>query len=228
MASKAWEIISLDFIEGLPRSASVSCILIVVDKFIKFAHFLPLHHPYTASSVASVFMDAVYKLHGLPASIISDRDLIFISKFWQSLFKLAGTNLWMSSSYHLQSDGQTKQVNQCLETFLRCFVHSCPRKWKQWLPIAEFWYNKSMHSALGRSPFEALYGRATRLLGIDPPSATSRKLEEWLVERSNMNDLIRQHLVRVQSKLKKQANKRRFDHEFTVGDMVYMKLQPYV
>jgi hypothetical protein len=85
-----------------------------------------------------------------------------------------------------------------------------------------------MHSALGRSPFEALYGRATRLLGIDPPSATSRKLEEWLVERSNMNDLIRQHLVRVQSKLKKQANKRRFDHEFTVGDMVYMKLQPYV
>jgi hypothetical protein len=114
------------------------------------------------------------------------------------------------------------------ETFLRCFVHSCPRKWKQWLPAAEFWYNTSMHSALGRSPFEALYGCTPHLLGIDPPSAASGKLEEWLAERSNMNDLIRQHLVRAQSMMKKQADKRRSDHEFAVGDMVYMKLQPYV
>jgi hypothetical protein len=72
--SGAWEIISLDFIEGLPHSTNASCILVVVDKFTKFAHFLHLHHPYTASSVASVFMDAVYKLHGLPASIISNHD----------------------------------------------------------------------------------------------------------------------------------------------------------
>jgi hypothetical protein len=83
--SEAWEIISLDFIEGLPHSANASCILVVVDKFTKFAHLLPLHHPYTDSSVASVFMDVVYKLHGLPASIISDHDPVFTSKFWQSL-----------------------------------------------------------------------------------------------------------------------------------------------
>jgi hypothetical protein len=86
----------------------------------------------------------------------------------------------------------------------------------------------SMHSALGRSPFEALFGRTPRLLGIDPPSAASGKFKQWLAERSNINDLIRQHLVCAQSKMKKQADKRRSDREFAMGDMVYMKLQSYV
>jgi hypothetical protein len=136
--TEAWQTISMDFIEGLPKSANASCILVIVDKFTKFGHFIPLSHPYTASSVASVFMQIIYKLHGLPASIISDRDPIFTSNFWQSLFKLSGVNLKMSSSFHPQTDGQTGHLNQCLKTFLRCFVHACPRKWKEWLPAAEF------------------------------------------------------------------------------------------
>jgi hypothetical protein len=78
----------MDFIEGLPRSNRVECILVVVDKFTRYAHFIPLSHPYKASSVATVFLKEVYKLHGLPASIISDRDLVFTIHFWQSLFKL--------------------------------------------------------------------------------------------------------------------------------------------
>jgi hypothetical protein len=125
ISTEAWETISMDFIEDLPKSASASCILVVVDKCTKFGHFIPLSHPYTASSVASVLMQVVYKLHGLPASIISDRDPMFTSSFWQSLFKLSSVTFKMSSSYHLQTDGQTERLNQCLETFLCCFVHAC-------------------------------------------------------------------------------------------------------
>jgi hypothetical protein len=97
---ETWETISMDFIEGMPKSATASCILVVVDKFTKFAHFTPLAHPYTDNSVASLFFQVVYKLHGLPASIISDRDPVLTSSFLQSLFKLSGVTLKMSYSYH--------------------------------------------------------------------------------------------------------------------------------
>jgi hypothetical protein len=96
------------------------------------------------------------------------------------------------------------------------------------LSATEFWYNTSLHSALGRSPFEALYACQPRLLGIPPPSAANGKLDEWLSERHHMTDLIRHHLVRAQTRMKKQADKRRSDRVFAVGDMVYVKLQPYV
>jgi hypothetical protein len=156
---EACHTVSLNFIEGLPRSGSASCILVIVDKFTCYAHFIALSHTYTTSSVAMAFMNEVYMLHGMPAAIISDRDPIFTSIFWKSLFNYAGIQLRMSSSYHPQTDGHIERINQCLETSLRCFVHACPRKWKSWLAAAEFWYNSSFHSMLGRSPFEALYGR---------------------------------------------------------------------
>lgn len=158
--------VSLDFVEGLPRSRNVDTILVVVDTFSKYAHFLPLLHPFSALKVAQVYLDSVYKLHGLPLSIISDRDKIFTSHLWQELFRLSGTTLKMSSSYHPQTDGQTKRVNQCLETFLRSFVHACPSKWLSWLSIAEYWYNSSYHSSMGRTPFEVLYGHLPRHFGI--------------------------------------------------------------
>jgi hypothetical protein len=125
----AWEMVSMDFIEGLPLSSNANTILVVVDKYSKFAHFVPLRHPFSAASVAKVFMDNIYKLHSLPKSIISDRDRIFTSKFWQLLFKMVGIQLRMSSSYQPQTDGQTERDNQCMETYLRCFVHACPRCW---------------------------------------------------------------------------------------------------
>jgi hypothetical protein len=96
----SWHTISLDFVEGLPRSGSADCILVVVDKFTKFAHFIPLSHPYIVASVAQLFLSQVYRLHGFPLAVISDRDPIFTSEFWQHLFKLAGAELCMSYSYH--------------------------------------------------------------------------------------------------------------------------------
>jgi hypothetical protein len=158
----AWQIISMDFIEGLPHSGRYNCILVVVHKFSKFSHFILLSHPFSAATVAMAFMDHVYKLHGPPEQIISDRDRIFNSLFWRQLFAMSGTTLKMSSSYHPETDGQTERVNQCLEGYLRCFAHACPSKWIQWLTMAEYWYNTSLHFGLGKSPFEVLYGRLPR------------------------------------------------------------------
>lgn len=226
---QAWQIISLDFIEGLPRSGPANCILVVVDTFSKYAHFIGLLHPFSALKVAKVFLSSVYRLHGLPEAIISDRDKIFTSTLWQELFRLTGTKLQMSTAYHPQSDGQTERVNQCLETFLRSFVHSCPAKWNSWLPLAEFWYNTCTHSALKVSPFEALYGRPPRHFGLTPSDAVSHPdLATWLENRELMLKSIKQHLLRAKQRMKHQADKGRSEREFAVGDSVYVKLQPYV
>jgi len=225
----AWQTISMDFIDGLPKSQGKSCVMVVVDKFTKYIHFLALAHPFTAISIAKVFFDNIYKLHGLPDSIVSDRDKIFTSTFWQELFKLTQVSLRMSTSYHPQTDGQTERVNQCLETFLRCFVHACPSKWTDWLSSAEFWYNTSAHSAIGCSPFEALYGYTPRSLGLSVPGQTpASDVGAWVQEKQLMNRLLQQHLQRAQHRMKMQADKNRSDRSFSVGDSVYLKLQPYV
>lgn len=201
----------------------------MVDKSSKFSHFIALKHPFTAQSVAQLFLDNVYRLHGLPKSIISDKDKIFTSLFWQSLFKAAGSALRLSSSYHPHTDGQTERVNQCLETFLRYFTHSCPSQWNHWLSLAEYWYNTSFHSALGKSPFEVLYGCPPRHMGLGVDSvAPVPDLQSWLSDRALMQDLIRQHLLRARERMKRQADKGQSEQVFSVGDKVFLKLQPYV
>lgn len=103
----------------------------------------------------------------------------------------------MSSAYHSQTDGQTKGVNQCLETYLRCFVHSCPTKWSLWLALAEFWYNTSYHASLGQTPFKVLYGHDPNQMGIDIEDACkSEDLQQWLKDRGLIQQLVHQHLIR--------------------------------
>jgi hypothetical protein len=160
--SQAWQSVSLDFIEGFPKSNSYDVLLVVIDRFSKYAHFIPLSHPYSALQVAQAFLNNVYKLHGLPQSIISDRDRVFTRKVWQELFRLTDTQLQMNSVYHPQSDCQTERLNQRVEAFLRCTFHSCPRSWSKWISLVEYWYNTSFQSAIGRTPFEVLYGKKTK------------------------------------------------------------------
>ena len=145
------------------------------------------------------------------------------------MFQLAGTELRFSTVYHPQTDGQTERLNQCLETYLRCFVNAYPTKWKKWLSLAEFWYNSNFHSALGKTPFEVLYGYAPRHLGLSAEmvGATVPDLNEWLSERSLMQDLVRQHLLRAQARMKQQSDKHRSERTFEIGDWVFLKLQPY-
>lgn len=148
----------MDFIEGFPRAHKYNVIMVVIDRFTKFDHFLPLSQPYIAASMDKLFMDNIFKLHGLPKSIVTNRDPIFMSSFWITLFSLQGTKLNHSSAYHPQSEGQTKVLNKCLEGYLRCYAGLKPKKWVLWLALAEWWYDTSYHTSLKLTPFEALYG----------------------------------------------------------------------
>lgn len=125
--TRVWEDISMDFEEGLPRVNGKSVILTVVDRQSKYAHFLPLGHPYTATSVAHVFFNEVVRLHGIPLSIVSDRDPVFTSAFWTELFRLAGVKLTMSSAFHPQRDGQSEAANRVIGMYLRCLTGDRPR-----------------------------------------------------------------------------------------------------
>lgn len=106
--------ISMDFIGGLPKVKGKDTIFVVVDRLTKYAHFMVLGHPFSAKDVAQVFLDNVYKLHGCPTSIISDRDPVFLSSFWTEFLHLQGVEAKLSTAYHPQTDGQTEVVNRCL------------------------------------------------------------------------------------------------------------------
>ena len=120
---QVWDDITMDFIKGLPTSNSKNTILVVVDHLIKLAHLLPLAHPFTAKTMAEKFVEGMVKLHGMPRTIISDQEHVFISNFLREFFKLLGTQLKMSFAYYPQTDGQLEVVNKCVEQYLRCFVH---------------------------------------------------------------------------------------------------------
>lgn len=226
--NKVWQDISLDFIAGLPKVHNKSVIFVVVDRLSKYAHFMCLNHPYTASVVAQVFLDNVYKLHGLPRTIVSDRDVVFLSKFWQALFDVQGVQLHHSSAYHPQSDGQTEAINKCVEGYLRCMCSDRPKEWVQWLPLAEWWYNTTYHSAIKLTPFEVLYGQKppTHFPYI-PHSSLVDTVDRSLQARESTIRLLKHHLLRAQDGMKAQADKNRCDRVFAVGDSVFVKLQPY-
>lgn len=225
---QVWSDVSMDFIEGLPKSKGYNSILVVVDRLSKYSHFILLAHPYTAKDVAQSFMEEVVKLHGFPESIVSDRDKVFLSNFWTALFQSQGTCLRRSSAYHPQTDGQTEVVNRCLETYLRCFAGERPHSWAQWLHWAEYWFNTSFHSAIGMTPFKALYGRdpPTLLRFHDTPSANA-SVEDLLRERDNVLGELRGHIARAQQRMKKSADKHRRDIQYAPGDWVYLKVRPY-
>jgi hypothetical protein len=226
--SGIWRELTMDFVEGLPMSDGANVIMVVVDRLTKYAHLVPLKHPFTASTVAQAFLDSVVKLHGVPLSIVSDRDKIFVSRLWKELFASLGTKLQFTMAYHPQTDGQSERVNQCIEMFLRCFVHDSPKQWRRWLPLAEFWYNSSHHSAIGTSPFKALYGCEPNL-GAMPTLDEDNLTEAGLMlrDRQTQLDRLKLHLAAAQNRMKLQADRHRSDKEYSVGDKVYLKLQPY-
>jgi hypothetical protein len=223
-----WKDISMDFITGLPKSGNKSVIMVVVDRLSKYAHFCALHHPFTASTVAQIFMDQVFKLHGMPNSIVSDRDPTFTSNFWQELFKLQGTQLHLSSAYHPQTDGQTEVVNKCLETYLRCFASEKQHQWAQWLPLAEWWYNTTYHTTTRMTPFEAVYGqKPLSVLSYLPGTSKVQAVDQTLTVRGDILRTLKENLVMAHNRMKQQADQGRSERQFEEGDQVFLRLQPY-
>ncbi|KAJ7946901.1 Ty3/gypsy retrotransposon protein [Quillaja saponaria] len=214
-----WSSISLDFIDGLLRSGGKTTILVIMDRLNKFAHFLALQHPYTASVVAQAFMDNICKIHGMPDEIVSDRDTIFLSNFWKEMFKLQQVKLQYSSAYHPQTDGQIEVVNRSVETYLRCFSGDCPKKWVYWLPLAQWWYNTSFHTAILMTPYQAM-------LGQQPPchipyvngDSNNEEVDRTMSNREAIIHIIRDNLLKAQNRMKTQVDKNRSEREFVVGE----------
>ena len=133
-----------------------------MDILTKCAHFLPINQKMSMDKLVELYVREIVRLHGVPTSIISDRDPRFTSRFWQSLQNTLGTQLRMSSAYHPQIDGQSKRTIQSLEDLLRTCVMDHLGTWSDVLPLVEFTYNNSYHSSIRMAPYEALYGRRCR------------------------------------------------------------------
>ncbi|GJZ30020.1 hypothetical protein Tco_0575067 [Tanacetum coccineum] len=158
-----WERITMDFITKLPRTPSgYDSIWVIVDRLTKSAHFIPMNEKYKMEKLTRLYLKEIVCRHGVPVSIISDRDPRFASRFWRSLQKYLGTNLDMSTAYHPETDGQSERTIQTLEDMLRACVIDFGSGWDKHLPLAEFSYNNSYHASIKAAPFEALYGRKCR------------------------------------------------------------------
>jgi transposase InsO family protein len=147
----------MDFITDLPESEGCRTIWVIVDRFTKMAHFVALREK-TAAAVARQFVNHIWKLHGLPDDIVSDRDTAFTSKFWKEVMTFLGIKQRMSTAFHPQTDGQTERVNQVLEAYLRAYCGYEQNHWMELLPLAEYAYNNSFSTATALSPFYANYG----------------------------------------------------------------------
>ncbi|KAL0553926.1 hypothetical protein IC582_007830 [Cucumis melo] len=223
-----WESVSMDFITGLPKTQKgYTVIWVVVDRLTKSAHFVPGKSTYTASKWGQLYMTEIVRLHGVPVSIISDRDARFTSKFWKGLQLALGTRLDFSTAFHPQTDGQTERLNQILEDMLRACVLEFSGSWDSHLHLMEFAYNNSYQATIGMAPFEALYGKCCRSPVCWGEVGEQRMLGPELVQTTNAAiQKIRARMLTAQSRQKSYADVRRKDLEFEVGDMVFLKVAP--
>jgi len=158
-----WERITMDFVSGLPLSPrKKDAIWVIVDRLTKLAHFIPVRMDYSLDKLAELYISEIVRLHGVPVSIISDRDPRFTSRFWDKLQEALGTQLYFSTAFHPQTDGQSERVIQVLEDMLRCCILEFEGNWERYLPLIEFAYNNSYQSSIKMAPYEALYGRKCR------------------------------------------------------------------
>lgn len=205
----------MDFIDGLPSSSGYTAIWVMVDKLSKFAYFIPLTHPYTAKKLAQIYMEQIYKIHGMPRVIVSDRDPIFTSLFWKEFFKLSKVQLHYSSAYHPQTDGQTERVNRCVEAYLRCMTGEKPAAWSSWIHLAQWWYNTNFHTTLHTSPYEVMFGQAPPLhVPYIPGDSAIEAVDKTLAAREEALKGIKEQLAKAQNRMKQYADMNRSEREF--------------
>ncbi|GJZ08629.1 putative reverse transcriptase domain-containing protein, partial [Tanacetum coccineum] len=224
-----WENITMDFVTKLPRTAAgQDTIWVIVDRLTKSAHFLPMREDDTLEKLTRQYLKEVVSRHGVPVSIISDRDGKFTSHFWKSLHKALGTRLDMSTAYHPETDGQSERTIQTLEDMLRACVLDFGKGWDKHLPLVEFSYNNSYHTSIKAAPFEALYGRKCRSpicwAEVGDSQLTGPEIIHETTERIVQ---IKSHIQAARDRQKSYADVRRKPLEFQVGDKVMLKVSPW-
>jgi hypothetical protein len=221
---RKWESVSMDLITALPKTRNnKDAIVVFVDRLTKMTHFAAVTTSIGAKDLAEVFLEKVVKHHGVPLTIISDRDPRFTSKFWQHLMNRMGTSLKMSSAFHPQSDGQTERMNRVLEDMLRNYIDPSQDDWDKHLAMAEFAVNNSFNQSTRASPFYLNGGEHPRtplnrgLRDDDNPAART------LCERVHENlKVARQHLRVAQDRMTTSANRKRRDVTYRVDDEVML------
>ncbi|GBG92241.1 hypothetical protein CBR_g54784 [Chara braunii] len=221
------ESILMDFIGPLrpPTPRGHDAILVVVDRFTKRARFVPCRYAISAREVADIVFDRVVRDHGLPLSIISDRDLRFTSRFWRRLHEVYGTQLRFSSSYHPQTDGQTKITNKTLRDILRKIVRD-DQQWDLYLAHAEIAYNHAVSPATGMSPNYCDLDYHPRVPAdfLQPsqmhPDTSCPALDDWVAHMTSIMKTAHEHIVASQTRMAARANRSRMNHPFKVGDDV--------
>ncbi|WVZ74857.1 hypothetical protein U9M48_022981 [Paspalum notatum var. saurae] len=223
-----WEDIHMDFIVGLPRTQKgYDSIWVIIDRFTKSAHFIPVKTTYRAKQYAELYISRIVSLHGVPLTITSDRGSLFLSRFWEQLQTALGTNLIHSSAYHPQTSGQVERVNQILEDMLRACALTYSTKWDECLPLAEFAYNNSYQKSLDMAPFEALYGRRCRTpLNWSEPGERVTFGPDLVTQAEEQVKFIHDNLKRAQSRQKSYSDKRRRPLVFEKDDHVYLRVSP--
>ena len=224
-----WENITMDFLMGLPTTRKGhNAVWIVVDRLTKSSHFLPMKESDTVETLARLYVREIVRLHGVPISIVSDRDARFTSKFWQALQRALGTKLEMSTAFHPQTDGQSERVVQIVEDMLRACILDFQGSWDVHLPLCEFAYNNSYQASIRMAPYEALYGRPCRSPMCWVEAGETALLGPQLVEETTEKiRIIKDHLKTAQSRQKSYADRRRRPLEFEVGDLVFLKVKAH-
>jgi len=225
---RPWQHISVDFITKLPVLKGHDSILVVCDRFLKMSHFVATTEKTTAEGLARLFRDNVWKLHGLPESVISDRGLQFAAGMMKELNKMLGIETKLSMAYYPEIDEQTERTNQELEQYLRMYVNHRQNNWAEWLAIAEFAFNNKVYTATKMSPFQVNYGRELRI-GFDiRKKGKNEKVEEFVREIKERHEEARAALVKSQEEMKRQADRSRKEtEEYRVSDKVLISTKDF-
>ncbi|XP_048627497.1 uncharacterized protein LOC125596364 [Brassica napus] len=225
-----WVDVSMDFVLGLPKINHTDFIFVVVDRFSKMAHFIACDKTNDATQTADLFFKEVVRLHGIPRTIVSDRDSKFLSHFWKTLWGKIGTKLLFSTTCHPQTDGQTEVVNRTLSQLLRAMLGKNLRNWLYCLPFIEFAYNHARHSATELSPFEVVYGfhPETPLDISELPKSMFRSREGATKAEfvKNMHRRVREKLKAKAAKVKARLDQKRKEVLFEPGDLVWLHMRP--
>uniref|UniRef100_A0A670IL45 Gypsy retrotransposon integrase-like protein 1 n=1 Tax=Podarcis muralis TaxID=64176 RepID=A0A670IL45_PODMU len=224
---RPWEAVSIDFMTDLPKSKGKTAIMVVVDLLTKMCHFVACSHAVTAEETAKLFVEHIFRLHGAPLRVISDRGKQFTSRFWRKLMSLLHVEVNFSTARHPETNGQAERANGILQQYLRCYVNDRENDWVEKLALAEFAYNNAENVSTGMSPFLANYGCHPRAFPGEGGERWSVPAAEHFVEEMEaIHHQLQLNLERAKAQYKKQADKNRREGEtIRVGDQVWLSTQ---